>query len=386
VVKGEKVQRELSIQLKCAGRSYAQILDANRELAEEMHIEIDKREDKIEDLEKIIRQRDQVIREADKPWKEEVAKRELKLLKLKEKNEDLIKKVAEEAAKVPPIHVHYKKQVEEKENAMESVLRECAGLREEIAVNKEAYEIELQAVKAPFAKQILELQKEKRELSEAAEDKESQLKREIKSLQNKQVGLQKELDKVDHTPYERKIDVLQDGFQRLVKDFEIKTQLNSENVAKMREGFENVIEGLDKQVQAHEMEARRRIKPFQEEIERLKDVLKKKELRLEEMKEGEADLRAKEAAVQKDLREELAVAKEAVDLYLKEMTKSKMALEKARAEMEGDNGPWKAMKKLERRLDEVTQECAQMMKHKDLELIEKNNIVRLHAPEELGSS
>jgi hypothetical protein len=112
------------------------------------------------------------------------------------------------------------------------VVRECGGLREVIQENQEAYEIELQRVKAPYAKHILDLQRNIRDIQEAADDKEASLKRVIKKLENEKVGLQKELDKVDHTPYERKIDLLQDGFNRLVKDFEIKTQLNSENVVK----------------------------------------------------------------------------------------------------------------------------------------------------------
>lgn len=375
VKKGQKIQEELSIQLRCAGRSYAQILDANKELEKQMYIEIDKREDQIENLQKEIKKRDEIIRTADAPWKEEIAKRELKLLKLKETNEDLKKRVIEEQKKIPPIHVAYKKQIVEKEAAMEQVVLECGSLRDVIQENMEAYEIELERVKAPYAKQIIELQRTMREMQEAADDKEATLKRQIKKLENEKVGLQKELDKVDHTPYERKIDTLQDGFNRLVKDFEIKTQLNTENVAKMREGFETVIKGLDQQIQMHEVEHKRRLAPYLEEIEAHKTKIEKLELRIEEMREGEADIRAKEAAIQKDLRQELTNCKDAVDLYLKSMTQAQRELEEAKAVMEGDNGPWKKMKAYEKRLEEVTLECAQMIHHKDLEIMEKTAII-----------
>merc|ERR1719271_671439 len=258
---------------------------------------------------------------------------------------------------------------------MEQVVRECGSLREVIQENQEAYEIELQRVKAPYAKQILDLQRNIRDIQEAADDKEASLKRIIKKLENEKVGLQKELDKVDHTPYERKIDLLQDGFNRLVKDFEIKTQLNSENVVKMREGFENVIEGLDKQIQNNEIEHERRLLPFREEIATRDVKIEKLEAKIEELRESEVETRKKEEKIKKDLSEELKICKDAVDMYLKEMTKSKIELEQAKLELEGDGGPWKKMKAMESRLEEVTTQCAQLVKNKDMELGEKNKIV-----------
>lgn len=375
LVKGEKVQKELSIQLRCAGRSYATILEANREIAKEAEVEIEKRDEEIKKLAKTVREREAVIRVADKPWKEELAKRELKLLKLQETNADLRKKVKEESEKPGPIHVMYQKQIKEKEAAMESVLEEVELLKAETKEIIAKNEIEYAQVQIPFKQQILELQKSNRALVEQAEDREAVLKRSIKKLENKNVGLQKELDKVDHTPYERKIDTLQDGFDRLVKDFEIKTQLNSENVAKMREGFEVVIEGLDRQVQKGEREFERRLVPYKEEIEQQKLKIEKVEARLQEFKDSESEDRQKEAAIQQDLRDELKVAKEAVDLYLKEITKSKRELEEAQRELDDDDGPRKKIKLFERRLEEVTAECAQLVKHKDFELQEKNNIV-----------
>jgi len=80
IAKGSQVQKELSIQLRCAGRSYSQILDANRELGDQMRVEIEQREDVIGELRKEIRDKEKIILVADKPWKEALAKQELKLL------------------------------------------------------------------------------------------------------------------------------------------------------------------------------------------------------------------------------------------------------------------------------------------------------------------
>merc|ERR1719253_574779 len=125
----------------------------------------------------------------------------------------------------------------------------------------------------------------------------------------------------------------------------------------------------------NELEAERRLKPFKEEIAAKELKIERLEQRIEEIRDGEADARAKEAAIQKDLREELSVAKEAVDMYLKEMTKSKRELEEAKERYEGDNGPMKKVKMMERRLHEVTEQCEAMIKHKDWEIGEKNVIV-----------
>merc|ERR1711972_25947 len=214
------------------------------------------------------------------------------------------------------------------------------------------------------------------EITENAEDAEAALKREIKKLQVTNIGLQKELDKVDHTPYERKIDSLTDGFNRLRKDFEIKTQLNSQNEVKMREGFENVIAAMDKQIQENEKERARQLKPYLEEIETKQHKIEGLEMRIQEMRESEGELREKEAAIQKELREEVKVCKEAVELYLKEATKAKRALEEERAALDGEGGPFRRMKLLERRLNEVTEQCADMIKFKDLDIKEKAAMIQ----------
>lgn len=376
IKKGDQIQKELSVQLRCAGRSYSQILDANRELSEQIRMEIDVREDKIAALEKMIKDRDKIIRNADKPWKEELAKRELKLVKLQENNTDLKRLVKEEAAKIQPIHDRYLQIISEKEATTESVLVEVAGLNEQIEAMTEAHATQLREQKEPLVEEIKELKKAYREVNEVFEDKEAALKRDIKKAELKNVGLQKQLEAIDYTPYEKKIDALSDGFGRLVKDFEIKTQLNTENRDKMREGFEDVISALDRKIQDNEREYERRLAPYQEELDKKDVKIGILENRCQELIDAEAEVRGKEADVQADLRKELGVAKEAVDMYLKEMIKSKRAYEEAMEKMNDDNGPLQRMRAMERKLDQVTKQCADMIKVKDMDLKDKNLIVQ----------
>lgn len=374
--KGEKVQKELTIQLKCAGRSYQQLLDANRVLSEQIKDEIERREDEVAVLKRDVKERDIIIRDAAKPWKEEIAKRELKMLKLQENNKELKRRVKEEHEKIPPIISKYEDAIKGKENTIESVLLEVKGLNEHIEEIKEDHDKAMREQVVPYVAEIKELKGKLRVAEEGAEDMEASLKRDIKKLENRIVGLQKELDKVDHTPYEKKIDSLTDGFNRLRKDFEIKTQLNSENEAKMREGFENVISAMDKRLQEQDLEIERAVKPYIEEIEVKEKKIGDLQARIAEMRESEAEIRMKEAAIQEELRKEVKVCKEAVEMYLQQATKAKIELQQAREELEGDNGPWKKMKAMERRLDEVTLECAEMIKVKDTELKDKAAMIQ----------
>jgi len=375
-VKGEKVQKELTIQLKCAGRSYQQLLDANRNLSEQIKEEIDRREDEVAALKRDVKERDVIIRDAAKPWKEEIAKRELKMLKLQENNAELKRRVKEEHEKIAPIVTKYEDAIKGKENTIESVLMEVKGLNDQVDLMKYEHDKAMQEQIVPYVAEIKDLKNKLRVTEESAEDTEASLKRDIKKLENRIVGLQKELDKVDHTPYERKIDKLTDGFNRLRKDFEVKTQLNSENESKMREGFENVIAAMDKRLQEQDIEIERAVRPYIEEVEVKNKKIDNLQIRITEMRESEAEIREKEAAIQEELRKEVRVCKEAVELYLKEATQAKTELQKVRDELEGDAGPLKKMKAMERKLDEVTRQCADLIQVKDAELKDKNAMVQ----------
>jgi hypothetical protein len=148
----------------------------------------------------------------------------------------------------------------------------------------------------------------------------------------------------------------------------------------MREGFENVIEAMDKKIQESEREMARQIKPYKEEIERKEEKIEHLEERIQELREAEAEVREKEAAVQAELRREVKVCKEAVEIYLQQATQAARELERVKAELDGDGGPWKKMKAMERRLEEVTLQCQEMIQVKELELKDKAQMItRLQA-------
>mmetsp|Transcript_52839 Transcript_52839/g.92787 ORF Transcript_52839/g.92787 Transcript_52839/m.92787 type:complete len:1086 (+) Transcript_52839:134-3391(+) len=370
------IQKELSIQLKCSGRSYQSLLSANREITEALRVEEMRRVDEVEDLQAKIKKLQKELKESSKPWLIEVAKRDQKIVKLQEGNQDLKKKVKEESEKLPPVVERFNKQLKEKEEAMESVLREVKALNETIEEQKQKYEQQIEAIPGPFRLEILKLNKEKRAISEAAEDEEAKLKREIKEYQKKIVGLQKELDAVDHTPYEKKIDAQAEGYARLAKDFQIKVQKDQEEKSKMRAGFEDVIDKMDRRIQNNVREMQARIKPLEEIIERREAKIVSLEHRIVEMRESEAETRQKERAIQEEMHKEKEVAKAAMDLAQQDLYKAQREVIRVKEELESDDGPYKKMKIMQIRLDDVTKECQAMIAHKDGELQQKNAMVQ----------
>mmetsp|Transcript_36972 Transcript_36972/g.75754 ORF Transcript_36972/g.75754 Transcript_36972/m.75754 type:complete len:158 (-) Transcript_36972:2-475(-) len=78
------VQKELSVQLRCAGRSYQQLLNGCRELQEQLDAEKVARErDKLPYIDEIRALKAQ-LNKGDKPWRDEISKRDAKILKLQE--------------------------------------------------------------------------------------------------------------------------------------------------------------------------------------------------------------------------------------------------------------------------------------------------------------
>ncbi|CAE8708954.1 unnamed protein product, partial [Polarella glacialis] len=70
-LESSKVQKELSVQLRCAGRSYQHILDAVRDLQEQLAYEKEMRVEEKKPPLVEIKQLKQELSNAAKPWKEE---------------------------------------------------------------------------------------------------------------------------------------------------------------------------------------------------------------------------------------------------------------------------------------------------------------------------
>merc|ERR1712039_696298 len=116
------IQKELSVQLRCAGRSYQQLLGATRELTDQLREQEEEHKSQIAPLEQQIKDLKAQQKDVAKPWKEEVAKRDLKILKLQEAAADQEVRLREALAEPPKLKAMFEKEVKAREEKSAVIL------------------------------------------------------------------------------------------------------------------------------------------------------------------------------------------------------------------------------------------------------------------------
>mmetsp|Transcript_98224 Transcript_98224/g.254019 ORF Transcript_98224/g.254019 Transcript_98224/m.254019 type:complete len:1094 (-) Transcript_98224:37-3318(-) len=368
------IQKELSVQLRCAGRSYQQLLDATRELTEQLRIEEAKRNEAIEPLEKEIKKLKSELSQAAKPWKDEVAKRDLKILKLQEAAANQETRLREALAAVGPVRQQAEAEVKAREEKIEVVLNAMELIKAEFKEKEQEAEDNFEAFKVKAAKEKCELEVRYRDEKAKIDGIHAPYRKTIKELELKIQGLENQLDEVDYTPYERQLRQKDAGYDKLVKDFKIKQQMNTENIDRMRAGFEATLAKMDAQLQDVEKEFERRLVPWQELVEKKEGEIVKLNNKIQLLIEEEAQARKQEEEEKAVLNKELKAAKGGVESLQRELYALKREREDLENEM-NEKAPARRMQLMEMKLEEVTEKCQIMIKRKDGELKEKMAII-----------
>jgi chromosome segregation ATPase len=367
--------KELSVQLRVAGRSYEQLLVATRELEGEILKEQEKRVAEVEPLVKERNELKKKLKTIEDPWKSQVRVLKAKIDSLQGLIPPLEQKIREERLKLPPVEAKYLKELKMREDATEAVLKEITHIHAEyveklrVSANLLAQEKDRAAREIKPVKE--ELEDVKRVLSTATQP----FEKEIKELKKKIQGLEKEVAAVDYSPYEKAVETKELGYQKLVRDFEVKENYNRENIERMRQSFETVITKMDKRLTQLQKSRDAELEPYKETIERREADIEALNRKIALFKEQEAATRLEEAAVMEEVQKEMAAAKKAVEMGHLELLRAKRQLETAMGEMAGDNGPYKRMKRLEMKLEDVTQKCQSIVRTRDRELVEKTDII-----------
>lgn len=369
------VQKELSVQLRCAGRSYQQLLGATRELSEQLRVEEDRRVTEIGAMEQQIKDLKSQLGQAAKPWKEEVSKRDLKILKLQEAAVEQEARIRKAEAAILPIREQAGAEVKAREEKVQVVLREIDASRVEYERQLQEKDTILEAEKLRAKKEKVDLLLKLQTLEESSAKVRGPYEKQIKELELKVQGLENQLDKVDYTPLEEALKKRELGYDKLVKDFRIKQQLNQENLDRMRAGFETTLEKMDKEIQNNEKEHKRRLLPWQELVEKREAEVSKLNAIIEELKEEEKATRKAAEEVLEDTCKELKTAKEAEELARQEADRFKNQVSQLETKIEGNNSPMRKIALLQLKLEEVTKLCEATVRAKDRELKDKTDLV-----------
>eukprot|EP00437_Effrenium_voratum_P004168 CAMPEP_0181424488 /NCGR_PEP_ID=MMETSP1110-20121109/14672_1 /TAXON_ID=174948 /ORGANISM="Symbiodinium sp., Strain CCMP421" /LENGTH=1062 /DNA_ID=CAMNT_0023547651 /DNA_START=106 /DNA_END=3294 /DNA_ORIENTATION=- len=369
------VQKELSIQLRCAGRSYQQLLNATRELQEQLEAEKTNREkDKLPYIDEIRALKAQLSK-GDKPWRDEISKRDAKILKLQEAASHQEVRLREAVEAIEPVRVEGEKKLKAAEERAKSIQKEVFHLQEEVEEIKEKWQEEVSKAKEDHHKEVLKLQIKIREIEAESDKIAGPYIKQIKELELQKQGLEVQLSQVDYTPFEKQVEIKEKGYDLLVHDFRTKEQTHSDNVDRMREGFEEVIQKLDRKLQSLEKEYEKKMEPWvalvaerEEDVRRLQDKIKT-------MQEEKAEAREQVSDRQQELEEELKATKEGLDLFVKENTKLRRQRDEIVEQEAAPTHPKQKMQAMEMRLDEVTRRCEILIKNRDRELKEKTEII-----------
>lgn len=369
-----KRDSELSVQLRCAGRSYQSLLTAVRDLTEQLRVEEQRRHTEVAALEAQLKGAKVSQTKADEPWKEELKKRDLKIIKLQEQIPELEKAVLKERDQLPPVVAKYEEEIRIHNLAKDAILKENLELREQMVMEAKTAAEVLEKEKERAAVDLKEVRDELKSVKAVQDTLTTPFEKQIKELQLQIVGLQNEIDTVDYTPYEEQVAVQEAGYRRLVRDFELNMHANKENVDTMRQNFERVVAALDRKIQEQEREMDKMMEPLRAEIKSKDIAVKQIEKKMEELKGEEAEYREEQAAILDETKRELDAAKLAVKNAHAEAMEQKAAFEKLNQQVEED-GSWQKVLQYKMKLDEVVKKTDDLVAGKDKELKEKTDMI-----------
>lgn len=368
------VQKELSVQLRCAGRSYQQLLGATRDLTEQLRVEEDRRLVEIEALEKQIKDLKLQLSHAAKPWKEEVAKRDLKILKLQEAAVDQEARLKTALGAIAPVEARAAEEIRARDEQFEIVISQIsiikADYEQQLVEKDEIYEIEVERAKKEMAVQVFKI----KDIEEKASKIAGPFEKQIKDLHKQIQGLENQLSKVDYTPYEEKLRLREIGYEKLVKDFQVKQGLNYENIERMRAGFEITLERMDKKIQENEAECKKRLKPWTELVEKREREISQLNERFETLKVDEKAYRERQGEILAEVTKERDVARKAEELARQEAQQFKLEAQAMKESRKSDTTR-KKIQMLQLKLDEVTKRCETTVRQKDREIKQKTDTI-----------
>mmetsp|Transcript_23593 Transcript_23593/g.54844 ORF Transcript_23593/g.54844 Transcript_23593/m.54844 type:complete len:1073 (+) Transcript_23593:54-3272(+) len=371
----QAVQKELSVQLRCAGRSYQQLLDATRELQEQLAEEKAAREtDKLPYIDQIRALKAQLIK-GDKPWRDEISKRDGQILKLQEAAADQDVRLREALEAVEPVRLEGEKKLKAAEERAELIQKEVGALQAVLEETKEKMQEEFDQAQEVHHTEVLRLRIKIKDLEEESEKIAIPYIAQIKELELQKQGLEVELSKVDYTPFEKQVEIKEKGYDLLVHDFRTKEQTHSDNVDRMREGFEEVIQKLDRKLQTVEKAYEKKLQPYIDMAREKEEEVKKVNEKMRLIQEEKVEARQKLLQRNEDLEKELSCAKEGLDRFIQENTKLRAQRDREIEEEHAPSHPKQKMQAMEMRLDEVTRRCEMMIKNRDRELKEKTEII-----------
>mmetsp|Transcript_1124 Transcript_1124/g.3109 ORF Transcript_1124/g.3109 Transcript_1124/m.3109 type:complete len:1078 (-) Transcript_1124:268-3501(-) len=368
------IQKELSVQLRCAGRSYQQLLGATRDLSEQLREEEEQRKREREELERQVKDLKLKLANAAKPWKEEILKRDVRIMKLQEAATDQEGRLREVVQDLNRERERSQGEIQAREEKAEILVKEIDVMREQMAVEAAQAAAELEAEKKRAFKESTALSVELSQLKETVDGIAAPYQKSIKELELKVAGLERQLDDVDYSSYEKKIKQKENGYQRLIRDFGVKQKKNEVTIDKMRISFEDVVKKLDKKIQENEKTYEKKLAPWKEDNAKKQAKLEFLQKQLEEQRLEEAKARKFEKMEREELQKELDAAKAAVDLANRESYKLKAEIE--RIQEEDDNSlNRRKIWLLEAQLEETTKKCEAMIKSKDKEIREKTELM-----------
>jgi len=369
------VQKELSVQLRCAGRSYQQLLNACRELQEALDKEkLDRESDLIPYIEEIKRLKKEANK-GDGPWKQEIAKRDLKIAKLQEAAAEQEERLREAMAAVEPVRLDGERRVKAEQERTASIQGEIANLKFQLKEVDEVWEEKLKEIKSANHKEVIDLKIKLKDHEEESSKIAGPYIRQIKELELQKQQLEVQLSKVDYAPFEEQVKLKEIGYDRLISDFRTKEQTHSDNVDRMREGFEEVIERLDRKLQSCDKDYQKKLEPWAAMVSEKEDDIKRLHEKIQVMKDTEGEARTKIEAELEETKLLLTRAKEGIDILNNENTDLRQQIVTKEEEENAPGAPKNRFAYMEFRLDEVTKRCQILIKARDRELAEKTALI-----------
>lgn len=374
----QNVHRELSVQLRCAGRSYQNLLAAQNTLQEQLRVEEQKRLEETQALQLQVNELKDNLDKSVAPWKIEVAKRDTRILKLQEQVVRTEVRLKETMDSLAPLRERYEKEIATLQEHKMVLTAQYEVLQKEMAAHDEEHEHAVELLKAEQRHKVNMMQLQIEDLEREPGKVAAQFEKQLKDAKEKMQALEVQLAQVDYTPYEKRLEVKEKGLEVMIRDFKTSQVASEQNVQRMRQDFDIVLQKMDRRIQEADAEMQRRLAPWPPLVKAKEAQIARLEKKIEDLQLAEADRREIDKQTIEDLMKQLKIKEENEQYMFTENTKLVKQIKRFEENAELDDETKDLVAKAEMKvtkikstLEMVVDKCQLQLKMKDVEIQRK---------------
>eukprot|EP00746_Dinoflagellata_sp_MGD_P072417 gnl/MRDRNA2_/MRDRNA2_29394_c0_seq1.p1 gnl/MRDRNA2_/MRDRNA2_29394_c0~~gnl/MRDRNA2_/MRDRNA2_29394_c0_seq1.p1 ORF type:complete len:1088 (-),score=435.29 gnl/MRDRNA2_/MRDRNA2_29394_c0_seq1:56-3319(-) len=362
------IAKELSTQLRCAGRSYQTLLEANRQITRQMEKEGKEALEKQAELEKIIQDQERSAKRREKELLLEVERRDDEITALKNVKSDwpdIARKLQED---LKAMEIDYEKKLVDKEVCVDQIMKEMQVVTVLIDEQKEKYEKEYAELDRSTKLEMYLVKKQQEKVVLEKDEEKVKVESVIAGLQAENAQLKDELNKVDITPYIKQVEAKEAGYKKLIQDFNFMQQKSHSEADHVRERYEKMLQNITAQVKVQAKQHQKAMAELEIQVKEKQDEIQSLMKYTERLKAEEEIARQQAHDREMVLEDEIKAAREALFQANNDCKVLQRRVEKWEDKWENRASEESKVRLIEMQMEELVQQFEMTISMKDEEL------------------